>query len=518
MVDYREILRLQSLGYSQNQIEASAHVSHHAVKEVLAAAQSLGISWPLEEQLTNEMLQATFFPGRYIAASLHAEPDYAWIHRELAKSGVTLTLLWTEYSERCHAARTIPYMRTQFCDRYRKWARLTKATMRIQHKPGEAMQVDWAGNTIPVYDSVTGDVTKAYVFIAVLPCSCFTYAEACGDMRTENWLLCHIHAYNYFGGVTRLLIPDNLKTGVTANTRYETVLNRSYLELSEHYGTAVVPARIRHPQDKSLAEGTVKFASTWIIAALRDRKFFSVGEVHEAVAEKLEELNDKSFQKRPGTRRSAYLNEEKDFMKPLPAMPYEPAVWLQQTVGNDYLVSDGKNKYSVPFDVIGKEVNIRLTRNMVEAFFNGSRIASHLRQNRILRDPVVNPEHMTPEHRKYLNCNSEEFALWATEIGPKTLAVVQFFLTSGREQEQGYKSCATLTKLAERYGKERLEKACTRMLEISNTPSVRNITTILKNRKDTPVSGSADGKPPESNRFAITRGADYYSKGGKGHV
>ena len=177
-----------------------------------------------------------------------------------------------------------------------------------------------------------------------------------------------------------------------------------------------------------------------------------------------------------------------------------------------------KNKYSVPFDVIGKEVNIRLTRNMVEAFFNGSRIASHLRQNRILRDPVVNPEHMTPEHRKYLNCNSEEFALWATEIGPKTLAVVQFFLTSGREQEQGYKSCATLTKLAERYGKERLEKACTRMLEISNTPSVRNITTILKNRKDTPVSGSADGKPPESNRFAITRGADYYSKGGKGHV
>ena len=159
------------------------------------------------------------------------------------------------------------------------------------------MQVDWAGNTIPVYDSVTGDVTKAYVFIAVLPCSCFAYAEACGDMRTENWLLCHIHAYNYFGGVTRLLIPDNLKTGVTANTRYETVLNRSYLELSEHYGTAVVPARVRHPQDKSLAEGTVKFASTWIIAALRNRKFFSVGEVHEAVAEKLEELNDKSFQK-----------------------------------------------------------------------------------------------------------------------------------------------------------------------------------------------------------------------------
>ena len=423
--------------------------------------------------------------------------------------------LMDEYSEKARAEAKVPYMYTQFCDKYRAWARLTKATMRIQHKPGDAMQVDWAGNTIPVYDSVTGEVSKAYVFVAVLPCSCFAYVEACSDMKTENWLLCHVHAYEYFGGVTRLLIPDNCKTGVTANTRYETVLNRSYLELSEHYGTAIVPARVRHPKDKSLAEGTVKVISTWIIAALRDRKFFSIEEVKAAVAEMLEELNDKPFQKRSGSRRSAYMTEEKEFMRPLPAVAYEPSVWLQQTVGNDYLVSDGRNKYSVPFDVIGKEVNIRLTRNLVEVFYNGSRIASHLRESRIVRNPIVNPEHMTPEHRKFLDCNGEEFSSLATQVGPKTLAVVKHFLSAGREQEQGYKACVSLKKLSEHYGKERLEKACARMLELSGTPSIRNITTILRGQQEKPAASSHGNKESAAGQYAITRGAGYYGKGGK---
>lgn len=515
MVDYREILRLKSLGYSRNQIEASAHISHHTVKAVLDTAESLGICWPLDEKLTNAVLQETFFPGKNVTPTIYAEPDYAWIHRELAKPGVTLTLLWTEYSEESRVNGLVPYMRTQFCDKYRSWARLTKATMRIRHKPGEAMQVDWAGNTIPVYDSVTGDVSKACVFVAVLPCSCFAYAEACEDMKTENWLLCHVHAFEYIGGVTRLLIPDNCKTGVTTNTRYETVLNRSYLELTEHYETAVVPARVLHPKDKSLAEGTVKFASTWIIAALRDRKFFSVDEVKGAVAEKLEELNDKRFQRRIGTRRTAFQTEEAEFMRPLPGVAYQPSVWLQQTVGNDYLVSDGRNKYSVPYDVIGKEVSIRLTRNLVEVCFNGSQIASHLREAKALRDPIVNPEHMTPEHRKYLDCNADGFTSWATQVGPKTLAVVQYFLSAGREQEQGYKACVSLKKLSDHYSRERLEKACSRMLEISSTPSIRNITTILRTPSPSVVSDSTGKKASPSGQFAITRGAEYYGNGGK---
>ena len=194
-----------------------------------------------------------------------------------------MTLLWNEYCASCHQAKTTPYMYTQFCEKYRHWARVTRATMRIQHKPGEAMQVDWAGTTIPYFDSVTAFESAAYLFVAVLPFSGFTYVEACGDMKSENWLLCHAHAYSYFGGSTRLLIPDNLKTGVTKNTRYETILNTSYQELAQHYNTAIVPTRVAKPQDKGAVEGGVRYSSTWITAALRNQKFFTLQEVQRAV-------------------------------------------------------------------------------------------------------------------------------------------------------------------------------------------------------------------------------------------
>lgn len=512
MVDYREILRLASLRHSQRTIASSVGSSRHTINAVLTAAANSGIEWPLDEDVSNALLQSTLFPGNYASASHHAEPDYGCIHRELAKSGVTLTLLWTEYCRKTRDGHGIPYMYTQFCEKYRQWARLTKATMRIQHKPGESVQVDWAGNTIPVYDSVTGEESKVYLFVAVLPCSCYVYVEACPDMKMESWLLCHAHAYSYFGGVTRLLIPDNLKTGVTANTRYDTVVNRSYQEMAEHYDTAIVPARVRHPQDKSLAEGTVRFASTWIIAALRNRKFFSIDEVHQAVEERLEILNKTPFKKREGCRREAYLSEEKDFMKSLPAAPYEPAVWIAAKVGYDYLISDGLNKYSVPYDLIGEEVSVRLTRNTVEVFFNGSRMAAHLRKATAQRDPLVNPEHMTSEHRRYLNYNADDFMSWAQAIGKKVSAVVHHFLSNGKEAEQGYKSCASLTRLADRYGAKRLETACARVTEITAAPTIRSISSILKTMRDdkTPDTLSAE----ESNRYGITRGASYFSKGG----
>lgn len=337
-------------------------------------------------------------------------PDFAYIHKELAKPKVTLTLLWDEYRQKAEALGKRPYMPTQFGDKYRAWARVTKATMRIHHKPGDAMEVDWAGQTLPIYDSVTGESYPVYLFIAVLPCSGYTYAEAISDMKLENWLNCHIHAYEYFGGATRLLIPDNLKTGVIKNTRYETVLNRSYQELAEYYDTAIVPARVEHPKDKSHAEGTVRFASTWILAALRNEHFFTLAEAKEAVSSKLEELNTREFKRREGCRKSAYLEEEKAYMKPLPNQRYELATWNPNlTVGSDYLVSDGKNKYSVPFDLIGEKVDMRLTSNTVEIFFHGTRVASHIRKQVAQREPIVNPDHMTPEHRKYLSYNTEDF-------------------------------------------------------------------------------------------------------------
>ena len=513
MVNYREILRLDSLGYTQHQIAASIHSSRNTIREVIQRAHKAGIQWPLDDSATNNDILAILYPERISAVSRRKEPDYSYIHKELAKPGVNLTLLWSEYCSTCNAEGTVPYMYSQFCDKYRHWARVTKATMRIQHKPGEGMQVDWAGTTLPYQDPVTGEVNEAYLFAAVLPCSCYTYAEACDDMRSTNWLLCHVHAYEYFGGVTRLLLPDNLKTGIVKNTRYETIFNKSYYEMAEYYETAITPARVKHPKDKSLAEGTVKFATTWITAALRNRRFFSFEEVREAVAEKLEELNRRPFKKREGCRLSAYSDEEKAFMKPLPLTPYEPAVWSTAKVPLDYLISDGKNKYSVPFDLIGEEVDIRLTKSTVEVFFHGSRVASHKRSEVQLRDPIIQPEHMPMEHRKYLSYSSEEFMRWAQSVGTHTAEVVTYFLASGREPEQGYKPCASLTKLGDKYGHVRLENACERALIYSSSPSIRNISTILKNGQDM-VDTYEKAAAPTTKSHGITRGAAYFQKGG----
>lgn len=513
MVNYREILRLNSLNYSQHQIAASVHSSRNTIREVLQRAASSGLTWPLDDSATNETIMALLYPDRPDAVNPRKEPDYRYIHRELAKPGVNLTLLWTEYCSTCDADGNTPYMYSQFCDKYRHWARITRATMRIRHKPGEAMQVDWAGTTIQYQDPVTGEPYDTYIFAAVLPCSCYAYVEACEDMKSTSWLLCHVHAYEYFGGVTRLLIPDNLKTGVVKNTRYETILNKSYHEMAEYYETAIVPARVLHPKDKSLAEGTVKFVTTWIIAALRNRRFFSFEEVRKAVAEKLQELNHYPFKKREGCRHSAYSDEEKAFMKPLPLTPYEPAVWSTAKVPLDYLITDGKNKYSVPFDLIGEDVDIRLTKATVEVFFHGSRVASHPRSSNELRDPVIQPEHMPLQHRKYLTYNADEFIRWAQSVGHYTTDVVNRFLSSGREPEQGYKSCASLTKLGDKYGHGRLEKACERVLVYSSSPSVRNISTILKNGQDK-VRTASNISPLPAKSHGITRGASYFQRGG----
>ena len=513
MVDYREILRLRSLGYSQRQIAASVRSSRDTISEIFQLADMCNLAWPLDPAMTNRSLQALFYPER-AKKSDKKEPDYQYIHKELAKDGVTLTLLWSEYCETCRVEGLVPYMSTQFGDKYRKWAMVTKATMRIKHKPGNAIMVDWAGNTFDIYDPVTGEITTAYLFVSVLPCSWYAYVEPCINMKSETWIACHVNMYNYYGGSTRLITPDNLRTGIDSNTRYETIINRSYNEMAEYYGTAVIPARVDRPKDKSPAEGTVKHTSTWIIAALRDRKFFSMHELKDAVSEKLEEFNKKDFQKREGSRRTAFLNEEKSFMRPLPTTPYEPATWSKATVHRDYLITDGKNKFSVPFDLIGEEVDLRVTRNTIEAFFHGARVTSYPRPDKKLRDPIINPDHMPENHRKYLSYNDEEFLSWSVGIGTHTHSVVKLFLESGMVSEQGYKACASLTNLVDRYGYEKVETACEKVLSYTSQPTIRTISTILKNRHESIKRKPESQKSDVGKQYGITRGADYFSRGG----
>ena len=516
MVNYREILRLKSLGYSNTDIAASVHNARNTVSQVLNIADALQIKWPLDDDVTNEDLQTLLYPNRKKQDEDRLIPDYPKIHRELAGKGVTLTLLWTEYCAEAHAAGKKPYMSTQFGDLYRKWAKVSKATMRITRKPGDIMEVDWAGATLGIYDPATGVATPAYLFVSVLSCSLYVYAEVCPNMKQETFINCHVHAYEYYGGVTRLLVPDNLKTGVTKNTRFETVIPRAYREMSDHYGTAVVPARPREPDDKPNAEGSVKYATTWILAALRNERFFSIGEAQRAVAEKLEELNERPFQKRVGNRRLAYENEEREFMQPLPVVPYEPAVWSTVKVQNDYLITDGLNKYTVPFDLIGERVDVRTTHDSVEVFFHGSRVAAHARRKQAERDPIRITEHMPPEHQKYLAYASDEFLLWANGIGSFTTKVIEYFLTSDKEPEQGYKYCVSLMKAADRYGNNRVEKACERLLSFTTQPSYRSILTILRNGQDRlPLDKPSEGRPaPVKRSQGITRGVASFGKDG----
>lgn len=511
MVNYREIIRLNSLKFSNLAIAGSLCCSRNTVSEVLTLAERYSLVWPIPKDLTNTDIEQLFYPDRG-NNERRKLPDFEYIHNELAKPGVTLSLLWSEYCVQCEAEHTIPYQHTQFNDKYHAFAKAKKATLRIKRKPGDTMEVDWIGDTLTVYDPTSGNAIPAYVFVACLPCSLYGYAEAFPNMRSNHWIEAHVHAYSYFGGVTRILIPDNLKTGVIKNTRAELVLNRSYHEMAEYYGTAIIPARPVSPKDKPNVEGTVNVMETWILAALRNRKFFSFDELNKAIKEKLEEFNARPFQKRKGSRLTAFLEEEKDFLMPLPASPYETAVWSTATIQPDYLIKIGDCKYSVPYEFIGKKVDIRATESSIEVFFHNNRIASHVRK-RYSPDPIYIPEHMPENHRKFLEYNTESFLEWAKGVGMSTLLVVRHFLSMHKIEQQGYKACASLMRLADRYSTERLESACIKALSYTPGPSIKNISVILKNGQDSvPITG-IKANTKDSMRFGITRGASYF-KGG----
>ena len=505
MIDYREILRLKSLNHTVSHVAVSVGNSRNTISEVYRRAEVHEIEWPIPDNLTNMDLQRILYPDR----KTHEErklPDYEYIYKELAKPGVTLTLLWAEYCSSCESENVIPYQSTQFNDKYHAFAASKKATLRIHHKPGEKMEVDWAGDTLHVINNVTGEPMKAYLFVTCLPCSLYGYAEAFPDMKSNHWIQAHVNAYKFFGGVTRILIPDNLKTGVIKNTRTELVLNRSYHEMAEYYGTAIIPARPRSPKDKPSAEGSVGVMATWIIAALRNRKFFSYAELNESIAEKLKEFNEKPFQKKEGSRLLAFEQEEKSFLMPLPTSSYETAIWSDATIQTDYLITDGKNKYSVPHEYIGKEVEIRITEKCIEVIYNHLRIASHVRVD-YSPDPIYTPEHMPENHRKYLYYNTDTFIQWATDIGTATTTVIKNFLYSHKVEQQGYKSCASLMKLADRYSTKRLEAACEKSLSFTPNPSLKNITTILKNKQDLIKPKTNQSKA--SAQYGIKRNSSY---------
>lgn len=508
---YREILRLASLGLSGRSIAGSVSCSRNTVSEVLARAVKLGVEWPVPLEVGEADLRKLLFPEKEKETSSRT-PDCEYIHRELAKPGVTMTLLWDEYCRKCRDGGEIPYQYSQFCKLYRKYAVVSKATMHIERKPGERMEVDWAGKEMRIRDSVTGGESPAYIFVAVLPASQYAYVEAFPDVGMESWILGHTNAFAHFGGVPRMVVPDNLKTGVDKADWYSPVINKTYHEMAEYYGTAIVPARVRQPGDKPSVEGTVGHVSTWIMAALRDRTFFSVPELNREIREKLEELNERPFQKRPGSRRSVFLEEERDFLFPLPARPFEIAVWKQATVSFNYHVQVEGNFYSVCHEYIKQKVDVRITSRMVEIFYNGVRICSHPRVNGVSGQYRTVHEHMPESHRRSAEWSGERFISWASSIGPNTEGVIRSVLAGCKVEQQGFRTCMGILKMADKYSVERLENACARALSYTPRPTSRNISAILKSGQDK-VLPSAGPARKADDRHSFIRGAEYYGGG-----
>ena len=380
MTKYREIIRLTGLGFSQRDIMASCGVAQKTVVKVQKRARELKLSWPLDESMTDTELQRLMFSKENKVSTNKRMPDYAYIHKELLRNGVSKKLLWTEYMEDCRANGEEPLMYSQFCYHIQQDEQKRRATMHINRKPGEQVEVDWAGDPATIIDPDTGEIIKAYIFVGVMTYSQYAYVEAFLDMKQKSWINAHVHMYEYFGGVARILVPDNCKTAVIHNCGFkDQQINETYQEMAEHYGTAIIPARVRSPKDKPNAEGTVGNISTWITAALRNEQFFSLAELNRAIRDKLELFNQRLFQKKEGSRRSLFLGEEKPLLAPLPATRFELSDWKTATVQFNYHISVDGMLYSVPYEYIKKKVDVKVTDTTIETFYNHNRIASHRR-------------------------------------------------------------------------------------------------------------------------------------------
>ena len=499
----REVLRLNHSGLSIRAIARACSIGRESVREYLCRASEAGLSWPLPEELDDQALEQQLFPSVIKIYGKRSCPNWALIHKELRRKGVTRRLLWTEYKEEDSGY----YGYSQFCELYRRWSKNLNPSMRIPHKAGEKLFVDYAGLTMVYTDPSSGEEKKAYIFVATWGASNYTYAEAHPSQTLTSWIGGHISAFEYFGGVPELLVPDNTKTGVTSACYYEPDLNPTYLELARHYGTAVLPTRVKHPKDKAKVEKGVQTVEYWLIAPLRKRQFFSIAEINEALWEKLEDLNSRPMQHLDKSRIEMFEELDKPVLRPLPQTAFEVAEWKRAKVHIDYHVEFKRHYYSVPYTLIRKYVDIRATDQTVEVFYNTHRVSSHKRDDTPGRYST-HPEHMPESHRQYAEYNPERFIKWAKKIGGITEELVNGIFTHRPHPEQGYRSCLGLMRLETQYGKERLEAASKRALffGLYSFKGVKNILEAGLDKVSLEESTAVVSKAHDN-----IRGTDYYS-------
>jgi transposase len=503
----REVLRLRyAQGLSQRAIGVSLRLSTGAVNAYLNRARMAGLTWPLPDTLEATQLEALLYPPSPDGTTgQRPAPDWAVVHRELRRRNMTLALLWEEYRTGPGGKDGFGY--SWFCDLYRAWAGRLKPTLRQVHPAGERVFVDFAGHTMEVIDGTTGEIRRAEVFVAVLGASSYTYAQATWTQSLPDWIGCHVGMLAFIGGVPGQIVTDNLRAGITRACFYEPLVNRTYADMAAHYGTAVIPARPYKPRDKAKVEVGVQVVQRWILARLRNRRFFSLAELNQAIRELLGQLNERPMRGWGTTRRALYEQLDRVALRPLPPTPYEYANWKRCRVNLDYHVEIEKHFYSVPFRLLREAVEARITAKTVEIFHRGKLVATHLRSLRAHR-PTTVAEHMPSSHRRYRDWTHERILREAATIGDDTAALTEIILRSRPHPEQGFRSCIGILGLAKRYDAERLDAACARALALG-TRSYGSVAAILKNAREKTTARDSETEPPSLFHENI-RGPGYY--------
>ncbi|MDV8001435.1 IS21 family transposase [Rhodococcus sp. IEGM 1408] len=513
------VLQLRAEGLSGRAIAASQQISRNSVASVLEAADAAEVRWDDIAELPDAEVYSLLFPGRSEHQSVFAEPDWAQVHREMARVGVTMKLLHSEYTDQCANSGTPAMGYDRFCKQYQQHVLVTGLVSRVGHKAGQTVEVDWSGPTMQLTDLVAGESTRVYLFVACLPFSRYAFVEPTLDMKQDTWLRAHVAMFEFFGGSVPRIVPDNLKTGVIKHPREgEIVLNDAYRQMAAHYSAAVLPGRVRKPKDKASVENTVAHVATWIIAALRDQKFHSLAELKVAIAVQLSAYNAEPFQKRAGSRASVFESEEKPLLRPLPAAEYEISRWMYgRRVGRNGHVAWARNYYSAPYPNVGAKVDLRITDTMLEIYRGQQRLTSHL----LLPETVVN-EYRTndadlPAGPKYRQWDQPRTREWAERVGPSAVIVTDRIFESVPVAEQGLNPALAVLRLTRRYSAERVEAACRIALAGPiRSPRYAHLRPILETGQDKPAAptGRAGGRPPAEETGGYVRGADYYAAGG----
>ena len=481
MRNLKEILRLiHKCAYSYREIGRVCGCSERTVRRIRDAAKDAGISWPLPEEMDdNTLIEKIYGPNTTQRTNNNLEPDVKQLVNEMVKAKhVTMKLLHEEY--KAQNPTGIGY--TQFCSRIRNHQKKTRIWMPQLHKAGESLYVDWVGEKM-YYTDADNVTVSVYLFVAVLGGSNYPYVEAFDNMNTQSWLTAHIHAFEYIKGTPVTVVPDNCKTAVKEANRYEPSLNQSYQDMGNYYGVTIIPARVRRPQDKSMGENGVFITEAWIIAALRNHKFFSLHEINTAIRAKLSEIVDKPFQVIDGTRRSLYETIDLPALSPLPQTRYEVGEWKQFTVRPNYHILIGKHFFSVPYKYVSEKVDAKISFNFIEIYHSGLRIACHPIGQKDGKVYHTIPEHMPPRHNEYAKWTPERFQNWASEIGSHTFEFVSTLLESREYPQHAFNSCFGVFSLAKKYSPERIENASRRALAVKAI-TYRSLKNILEKNLD----------------------------------